>query len=489
MTPNSIRTRSKRLRVDDCSKVPRGRGRPRKEDSINNENNGSPARRPRSTRNRRALSKYSPSSPDVVATVVTDTCKGRKLPRTFWCDACSCKNGICKKPWEIQVPLHLRPGLDQGQGIHNQPAALQIHSIDTPCPFESNIPIDSAISTVQTGSARASSLPGKRLFDPSSQKRADKYVPCQGIDRGSFGCTLSFAAKAMKSTSSVLDNMSRDEKSGFGQSTFGSLEFGERDGLLPLNGMRVKKLPGSGGFLVVDVECTGMVKEGPNTKVARCPACSKDCKYKRQVIRRSQQYTSFEQFGNKARIDYIAGDTRQAEQEIRRLREENRNLRREKARTEMHDRMRLNGVTVTGECAENLVNAANMMDDEIKKAVGEDSKEREVWHVFHEHLNTCFKRGGKMKGIRVDETIKQWALVLLARTSKRIYMEVAKVLKLPHISYIYRLSNQIVSKHHSRGSSFSLSSISKTFLSAAFHNVFSLLSSHSDALLMVLVTR
>ena len=155
---NSIRTRSKRSRVDDCSKVPRGRGRPKKEDSINNENNGSPARRPRSTRNRKALSMYSPSSPDVAATVVTDTCKGRKLQRKFWCDACSCKNGICKKPWEIQVPLHLRPGLGQGQGIHNQPATF------TPCPFESNIPIDSAISTVQTGSVRASSSPRKRFL-------------------------------------------------------------------------------------------------------------------------------------------------------------------------------------------------------------------------------------------------------------------------------------------------------------------------------------
>ena len=140
MTPNSIRTRSKRLR-DYCSKLPRGRGRPRKGDSINNENNGSPARRPRSTRVRKALSKYSPSSPDVATTVVTDTCKGRKLQRKFWCDACSCKNGICEKQWGIQVPLHLRPGLDQGQGIQNQPAALRIRPIDTPCPFESNIPI------------------------------------------------------------------------------------------------------------------------------------------------------------------------------------------------------------------------------------------------------------------------------------------------------------------------------------------------------------
>ena len=56
-----------------------------------------------------------------------------------------------------------------------------------------------------------------------------------------------------------------------------------------------------------------------------------------------------------------------------------------------------------------------------------------------------------MRGIRVDNKIKQWALVLLARTSKRVYMEVAKVLKLPNVSYIYRLSNQIVSRNHSRG--------------------------------------
>ena len=107
MTPNSIfYTRSKWLR-DDCSKLPRGRGRPKKEDSINDENNGSPARRPRSTRNRRPLSKYLPSSPNVDATVITDTCKGRKIPRAFWCDACSCKNGLCGRPWMIPVPVHL----------------------------------------------------------------------------------------------------------------------------------------------------------------------------------------------------------------------------------------------------------------------------------------------------------------------------------------------------------------------------------------------
>ena len=77
----------------------------------------------------------------------------------------------------------------------------------------------------------------------------------------------------------------------------------------------------------------------------------------------------------------------------------------------MHDQMHLNGVTATGECTENLVNAANMMDDEIKKVLGEDSKDREMWHVFHEDLNKSFERGGKM----INDKIKQWALVLLAR--------------------------------------------------------------------------
>ena len=103
----------------------------------------------------------------------------------------------------------------------------------------------------------------------------------------------------MKSTSSVLDVMSRDEKSGFGQNTFHTLGFGKRDVLLPLNGMRVKKLPGNGGFIVVDVRCTGKAKLGPNTKVARCPACSERCNYKKLVIRRSLQSNNFEQFGNK----------------------------------------------------------------------------------------------------------------------------------------------------------------------------------------------
>ena len=116
--------------------------------------------------------------------------------------------------------------------------------------------------------------------------------------------------------------------------------------------------------------------------------CSEGCKSKKQVIQRSLQSNNFEQFGNKTRIDFIAGDTRQADHKIRRLCEENRNLRREQARTEMHDRMESEGVTMSAECAENLVHAVNKMDGEIKKIVREDSMEREMWHVFHEHLNT-----------------------------------------------------------------------------------------------------
>ena len=111
---------------------------------------------------------------------------------------------------------------------------LQFDSIVTPRPFEPAIPNNSANDAIQT------TLPRKSLFDPLSQKTTDEYVCCKGIDRGNFGCMLSFASKVMKSTSSVLDVMSRDEKSGFGQNTFHSLEFRKHDVLLPLNGMRVK---------------------------------------------------------------------------------------------------------------------------------------------------------------------------------------------------------------------------------------------------------
>ena len=48
----------------------------------------------------------------------------------------------------IPVPEYLRPCVDQGQGIYNQPAVLQIDSIVTPRPFESAISNNSANVTI-----------------------------------------------------------------------------------------------------------------------------------------------------------------------------------------------------------------------------------------------------------------------------------------------------------------------------------------------------
>ena len=50
----------------------------------------------------------------------------------------------------IPVPEYLRPCVDQGQGIYNQPTVLQMDSIVTPRPFESAIPNKSANDAIKT---------------------------------------------------------------------------------------------------------------------------------------------------------------------------------------------------------------------------------------------------------------------------------------------------------------------------------------------------
>ena len=62
-----------------------------------------------------------------------------------------------------------------------------------------------------------------------------------------------------------------------------------------------------------------------------------------------------------------------------------------------------------------------------------------------------YERNGSKLGIRYDDKILEWCIVFLARTSIRTYTEVAEVFKLPHISYIYKLSCKVASRANRRG--------------------------------------
>ena len=80
----------------------------------------------------------------------------------------------------------------------------------------------------------------------------------------------------------------------------------------------------------------------------------------------------------------------------------------------------------------------------------EDKKENklEMWKVMFQRLLQVYKNGGKTKGLRVAPEYMSWSMELLARTSVNTYDEVRKVMKFPHISYVYKKSGEVISSAH-----------------------------------------
>jgi hypothetical protein len=110
-------------------------------------------------------------------------------------------------------------------------------------------------------------------------------------------------------------------------------------------------------------------------------------------------------------------------------------------------------------------NGAHLPDgvvgDEIRRAVGimegsivtalQDGgapEALELWQLHSNHITQMDKNGGKDQGwkrVKYHPLLMNWAIAFLARTSKRVYEEVAKVMMLPHISHVYRKKAKLVS--------------------------------------------
>jgi hypothetical protein len=89
------------------------------------------------------------------------------------------------------------------------------------------------------------------------------------------------------------------------------------------------------------------------------------------------------------------------------------------------------------------------MDEDITNELPkttEDAHAKEMWTIMVEHMVTVASNGGKCRGrIHYHPDIIRWATIFLARTSKRVYNEVAKLMMLPDVSHIYRETAKIVS--------------------------------------------
>ena len=89
----------------------------------------------------------------------------------------------------------------------------------------------------------------------------------------------------------------------------------------------------------------------------------------------------------------------------------------------------------------------------------------ELWLIHRDRINQHYEKskGGEKKGRRapvpVHPVILNWAIAFLARTSSTIYKEVAKIMLLPDISYVYRKTKELVSRSSDKAYSIHIATI------------------------------
>ena len=79
-------------------------------------------------------------------------------------------------------------------------------------------------------------------------------------------------------------------------------------------------------------------------------------------------------------------------------------------------------------------------DRDDREIAGADQDESHnmtmLWEVHLEHLKKVDKKEGKMKGIRFHPALLNYALMILAKTSQGVYMELQPIFKLPSLGYL-----------------------------------------------------
>jgi hypothetical protein len=92
----------------------------------------------------------------------------------------------------------------------------------------------------------------------------------------------------------------------------------------------------------------------------------------------------------------------------------------------------------------------NIMDEPISDALEKygATGEAEIWRIHADHIRAVSEQGGRGKGfkqVRFHPLLIDWSMAFLAKTSASVYNEVAKVMMLPNISYVYKKTAEAIS--------------------------------------------
>ena len=265
-------------------------------------------------------------------------------------------------------------------------------------------------------------------------------LQCSGVYESSFGPAFTFAAKSLQYTADQLRRWAREPD--FGLKSFaGSILSTSRSPCLPYQGVILDRAHNS---------CDGFVfRAVSNTTEKRkhCEHCASNINVARKVCRSIDPIV--EPAGKQASIQKISRNPDLAELEIRQIRDENRNLRRQLARVILMDAMEKDGAVFhDGAEGDRIRRVVDIIDEPISDAFRSNSATEglEIWQIHSEHISKVSSDGKRKRGRqKYHPMLMHWAMAFLSRTSRRTYNEVAKIMMLPCIGTVYRKTAEIIS--------------------------------------------
>ena len=280
-------------------------------------------------------------------------------------------------------------------------------------------------------------------------------IPCEGLYGGCFGAALSFAGQSMLNTGQKLIKWAREGDAGL-RSFSSSVLASSSELLLPYYGLTLRRAKNlAHGFAFFSKNCVlRRMCSGKRSEAPRCDQCAKAQRIAGTNIRKAHQpiVVRAHRFTN---VEHIGNDPAKAKLEIIALRKENRSMKRKLARKVFKEEMAKDSVQVSRKEGKRVRRAVEVMSDTVEEKLraSGDEEGAELWLIHRDSLNEHFKNGGKSrkKRVPVHPVILNWAIAFLAKTSSSIYREVAKIMMLPDISYVYRKSQEMVSRSSDKG--------------------------------------
>jgi hypothetical protein len=275
---------------------------------------------------------------------------------------------------------------------------------------------------------------------------------CRGIAAGQSPALLAFVSNVFKATARYLDRCAS------GQQSYSDSEYALSNSIILHDSVSIEKV-GADGFILKSHECETTTR---SSRHAICTACNYIGNTVRRSVKRSEAVQPGTLPNEFSSIKDIATNETLAESELRRLRKQVRQQKRQIIKLQNQKNLKRYGKKATDSEAEAIIvdvfEKANGPAETFLEEEGQE-EELELWKVHFESLKETHKKGGRTSGTRYDPRLLNWAIGLLAKTSHSVYADIQKVMQLPSASYVMRKSSELVSTHGTKAHSMCLNTL------------------------------